>query len=98
MSDLLDDILSKESGRFDQKDGDEDDKGDAVAILAAAGQVSHHHDFNKSENDCSEHGSSDVADATEDCRDERLDAGHESHQRVGAAVFDPPEDSRDRGK
>src|SRR4051812_39447879 len=94
MSDLLDDILAQQPRRFDQKNRDEDDKGNAVAVLAAAREIADDHHLDKTQNNCAGHCTGNVTNPAENCGDECLDAWHQAHERVGAAVFDAPKDAR----
>src|SRR3954465_6618303 len=93
MSCLLDDILAQEPRRFDQKNRDEDDEGNAVAVLAAAREIADDHHLDKTQNNCASYCPGYVTNPAENCGDECLDAGHKAHERVGAAVFDAPEDA-----
>src|SRR6185437_4645103 len=73
MSDLLDDILSKQARGFNEEDGDQNHERHAIAVLASARQVADNHHFNESEHHRPKNRAGNVADATEYRRNERLD-------------------------
>ena len=84
---LLGDVLAQEAGRLDEQDDDQNTKDDGVG--KARGNVSLRHRLDDADENATDKGTRDGADAAEDGGVEGLDARHGTrrglqHRRVGA--------------
>jgi hypothetical protein len=88
--------FAEEAGGFKKEDHDEDREGDRVFVggeLAAADEG-----FDRAEDEAAESGAGYVADAAEDRGDERLETGHDAHERVDRRVVEGVEDAAGGGE
>src|SRR5437763_12761446 len=86
-SDFFGDMFSEQPGRFYQQDGDEDDEGDAVAILAAVREIADDEDFDEPKDEPARDRAADVSDPAKHRRDECFDARQQAHERLDFWIF-----------
>src|SRR5437879_3839074 len=81
LSDLFHDMLSEQPRWLDQQDDDQNDECNAVAILAAVGQIADDQDLDQPENDSAQNGTGNVSDPTKHRRHERFHPRQQAHER-----------------
>ena len=94
--DFFDGLSTEESRGPEKEDQNQDGKRDRILVRGPLAPV--HKCFDRSQNEPTECGSGNVADAAEDRRDKRSEPRHDSHEGIDRGVVDRVKDSARSGE